>query len=238
MRLLHTADWHLGRAFHGASLIDHQAAFLDWLAELADEERIDGVLVAGDLYDRALPPADAVALAGEALQRLADHGRQVVVIPGNHDSALRLGFASALLSRAGLHLRTDPLQSARPVMVGVDRGLRDPVSGARAGRRLPRLPGAHATRGCCTAAMERVRADLADRPQGTACVVLAHAFVAGATPVDSERELGREARPRSARGFSQARTTSRSGICTVRRRSPVVATPARRWPTRSRRQPT
>ena len=63
MRLLHTSDWHLGRQFHGASLLQEQAAALDRIVALAAEAEVDAVLIAGDLYDRAIPPADAVLVA-------------------------------------------------------------------------------------------------------------------------------------------------------------------------------
>ncbi len=188
MRLLHTADWHLGRAFHGASLIDHQATFLEWLTDLARQEQIDAILVAGDLYDRALPPAEAVQVAGEGLQRLAQDGRQVVVIPGNHDSAQRLGFAASLLASAGLHLRTDPLHCGTPVLLqdrvaiyGIPYLEPDLVAAA--------LDCERSHDAVLKAAMVRVRADMARRPVGTASVVLGHAFVAGASAADSEREL-------------------------------------------------
>jgi DNA repair protein SbcD/Mre11 len=187
MRFLHTADWHLGRTFHGEDLLSHQTAWAQWLVGLAREERVDAVLVAGDLYDRALPPVDAVALADELLGRLTEIA-PVVVIAGNHDSPQRLRFGAGLLARAGLHLRTDPLDCATPVVLG---GVA--VYG------LPYLEPdlARAALGCearghaavLGAAMARVRADLARRPAGTRSVVLAHAFVAGAQPSDSERDL-------------------------------------------------
>ncbi len=188
MRLLHTADWHLGRPFHGASLLDHQAAFLAWLAELARDERVDAVVVAGDVYDRALPPAEAVSLASEGLAALAADGRQVVVIPGNHDSAQRLAFGAPLLARAGLHLLTDPLRCEVPVLAGpaaiygipyLEPELTAPALGC-AGR-------GHAA--VLAAAMDRVRVAHAARQDGRACVVAAHAFVAGAAATASEREL-------------------------------------------------
>ncbi len=188
MRLLHTADWHLGRSFHGASLLEHQAAFLTWLADLAREERVDAVMVAGDLYDRALPPAEAVALAGEGLQQLAGDGRQVVVISGNHDSAPRLSFAARLLERAGLHFRTDPRECGRPIVLGQTAiyGIPylepDLIMAA-----LECQERSHDA--VLRAAMACVRADLAARPAGTACVVVGHAFVAGASTAASEREL-------------------------------------------------
>jgi exonuclease SbcD len=183
MRLLHTADWHLGRAFHGESLLAAQAAAVDHVVEVARAERVDAVLIAGDLYDRALPPVDAVRLADEALSRLGEVC-PVVVISGNHDSAARLGFGASLLDRAGVHVRTAIAAIAEPV----------PVAGAHV-YAIPYLEpdlvraelGAqergHAA--VLAAAMERVRARL----DGTPSVVMAHAFVAGAVPSGSEREL-------------------------------------------------
>src|ERR1700759_2473810 len=107
MRLLHTSDWHLGRTLHGEPMLEHQRAFLTWLVELAVSRRVDVVLVAGDVYDRAVPPTDAVALLDEALAAFAAAHVQVVLTSGNHDSAIRLGFGSALAEHAGVHLRTD-----------------------------------------------------------------------------------------------------------------------------------
>ncbi|MEC9053032.1 MAG: exonuclease subunit SbcD, partial [Actinomycetota bacterium] len=94
MRLLHTSDWHLGRSFHREGMLGHQAAYVDHLLEVVERERVDVVLVAGDVYDRALPPVDAVALADEARARLAASRARVVVTSGNHDSARRLGFSA------------------------------------------------------------------------------------------------------------------------------------------------
>ena len=106
MRLLHTADWHLGRLFHGVSLVDDQAHLLDELVRLVAESAIDAVLIAGDVYDRAVPPPDAVTLFDAFLARVAgEQGVPVVVIAGNHDSADRLGFGARLLAQGGLHVR-------------------------------------------------------------------------------------------------------------------------------------
>ncbi|MEO8750209.1 MAG: exonuclease subunit SbcD, partial [Allobranchiibius sp.] len=106
MRIIHTSDWHLGRSFHGAGLLDAQAEYLDHLVHLVREEKADAVLVSGDIYDRALPAPATVALLDDAVVRLLDAGAQVVLSSGNHDSAIRLGFASRVLERAGLHIRT------------------------------------------------------------------------------------------------------------------------------------
>ncbi|MGD9485472.1 exonuclease SbcCD subunit D [Streptomyces sp. TRM70308] len=192
MRLLHTSDWHLGRSLHRTSLLAAQETFLDHLVETVRAERVDAVLVAGDVYDRAVPPLPAIALFDDVLHRLAGLGVPVVLISGNHDSARRLGVGSGLLSRAGVHLRTDPAGCGVPVLLADDHGpvacyglpylepalVRDELGGARA---------SHAA--VLAAAMERVRADLARRPAGTRSVALAHAFVTGGQPCDSERDI-------------------------------------------------
>ena len=113
MRLLHTSDWHLGRTLHRADLRDAQAAFLDGLVETVRSERVDAVLVAGDVYDRAVPGLDAVALYDDALVRLRDAGARVVVTSGNHDSAARLGVGARLVDAAGVHVRTRPQGGGR-----------------------------------------------------------------------------------------------------------------------------
>src|SRR5690606_14035584 len=101
MRFLHTSDWHLGRSFHREDLLSAQAAFVDHLVETVAAERVDCVLVSGDVYDRALPSVDAVRLCDEALRRLAALTR-VVLIAGNHDSVRRLGFGAELMDAAGV----------------------------------------------------------------------------------------------------------------------------------------
>ena len=93
MRLIHTSDWHLGRAFHGVGMLPAQARYVDHLVELVRSERVDAVLVSGDVYDRALPSPGTVELLSEAVTRIVDAGAQVVLSSGNHDSAIRLGFA-------------------------------------------------------------------------------------------------------------------------------------------------
>jgi exonuclease SbcD len=192
MRLLHTSDWHLGRSFHREDLLGAQARFVDFLVDTVRSERVDAVLVSGDIYDRALPSVDAVALCNDALGRLAATRTPVVLISGNHDSATRLGFGAGLMDAAGIHLRTDPAACGVPVLLE-DR------DGPVALYALPYLePDAvRGELGCddrshtavLGAAMTRVRSDLASRA-GARSVVLAHAFVTGGEPCDSERDIG------------------------------------------------
>jgi exonuclease SbcD len=192
VRLLHTSHWHLGRTFHRVSLLAAQRAFLDHLVQAVGEHRVDAVLVAGDVYDRAVPPLAAVRLFDDALHRLADAGVPVVMTSGNHDSAPRLGVGAGLLSRAGIHLRTDPAACGTPVLLTDAHGqvavyglpyLEPALTGETLGARR------RSHTAVLTAAMDRVRADLAARPAGTRAVVLAHAFVHGGQASDSERDI-------------------------------------------------
>ncbi|RKT11699.1 exodeoxyribonuclease I subunit D [Streptomyces sp. 1114.5] len=192
MRLLHTSDWHLGRSFHRESLHDAQRAFLDHLVDVVRSEGVDAVLVAGDVYDRALPGLEAVAMFDDVLHRLADLGVPTVFISGNHDSARRLGVGAGLIGRAGIHLRTDPGRCAEPVLLADEHG---PVAvyglpylePTLVRERFGLARGGHAA--VLGSAMDEVRADLAARPAGTRAVVLAHAFVTGGAPSDSERDI-------------------------------------------------
>src|SRR5437879_5123478 len=99
MKLLHTSDWHLGCSFHGVGMLDAQRNFISQLLAVIREHSVDVVLIAGDVYDRALPGLDVVKLLDDALVRITDAGAKVVLTSGNHDSAIRLGFASRLLER-------------------------------------------------------------------------------------------------------------------------------------------
>src|SRR3954451_9577055 len=105
MRFIHTADWHLGRLFHGVHLTEDQHHALMQLVDLVKQERPDAVLVAGDIYDRAVPPPEAVELLDEVLSRLVlDVKVPVVLIAGNHDSSSRLSFGSKLLQDQRLYV--------------------------------------------------------------------------------------------------------------------------------------
>ncbi|MEV0321670.1 exonuclease SbcCD subunit D [Streptomyces sp. NPDC050658] len=192
MRILHTSDWHLGRAFHRVNMLGAQADFIGHLVATVREREVDVVVVSGDVYDRAVPPLAAVELFDDALHRLAGLGVPTVMISGNHDSARRLGVGAGLIGRAGIHLRTSPAACHEPVVLADDHGdvafyglpylepalVKDEFGVAKAGHEA-----------VIGAAMERVRADLAERAPGTRSVVLAHAFVTGGEASDSERDI-------------------------------------------------
>lgn len=105
MKFLHTSDWHLGRSESVQSLADDQRFFIDEICKIAKEEDVDAVLLAGDVYDRQIAPAEAIRLYDEAMTRLCiDLRKKVLVIAGNHDSAERLSSCANLLKGAGLYI--------------------------------------------------------------------------------------------------------------------------------------
>ena len=203
MRLLHTSDWHLGRSFHGSSLLEEQAAALARIVELAREGEVDAVVIAGDLYDRAIPPAEAVLLFNDTLAQLRQSGAAVVAIAGNHDSHVRVSIYDPLLAAFGVTIRGDGRRAREPVLVQPRRGgsavaiypmpyLEPAVDGAwlssdpeaAAGAATTRLRHEEVTR----LALDRIRRDLQQRPQHRS-VLVAHTFVAGGESSESERDL-------------------------------------------------
>lgn len=189
LRLLHTSDWHLGRSLHEEPLLEDQSWALDRLHELLTDERPDVLVVAGDVYDRAVPPAEAVALLDDFLTRVASLGIPVVATSGNHDSADRLCFGARLLASRGVHLRGEVGRIGEPVEIpGKGFVYAAPYVDPEVMRGIS---GDDAIRGHAAAtqrALAAAREDARSRPLPT--VLVGHAFVQGAreTP-DSERPL-------------------------------------------------
>jgi len=191
VRLLHTSDWHFGKRLHGVELLDAQATFVDWLVKVVTDHNVDAVIVAGDIYDRSTPAVDAVRIFDSAITQLAATGVPIIMISGNHDSGPRVGTYATLLEAAQVHVATDPVTVGAPVVLTDDHGevaiyplpyldptlTRDTLEAAAA---------SHTD--VLTAAMARVRTDLASRP-GARSVVVAHAFVAGGLSSESERDV-------------------------------------------------
>lgn len=206
MRILHTSDWHLGRSFHGESLLYEQAAVVDRLVELASDAQVELVVIAGDLYDRAIPPVDAVTLFGDALARLSDTGAKITAIVGNHDSRSRVAFADRVLERSGVTVRGDVSRCVEPLRLEPDDGghpvhvyplpyLEPSLDGPQLDRlneatgetdqRASRRTGHHDVTAQATALIRQHVSSAG--PIRT--VVVAHTFVNGGTPSDSERAL-------------------------------------------------
>ncbi len=173
-------------------MLGAQAEFIDHLIDTIASEQVDAVVVSGDIYDRALPPVDAVALADDTFARLAASHARVVVTSGNHDSARRLGFNARLIDSSGIHFRTDASACGTPVLMEDDHG---PVAVYGLPYLEPdvlREPWHLQSRthtAVLTEAMRRVGVDLATRPSRTRSLVMAHAFVSGGEASDSERDI-------------------------------------------------
>lgn len=116
MRFLHTADWHLGRIFYGQYLTDDQAHVLEHqFFTILKEEKIDGILLAGDVFDRAVPPIEAIELWDSIITRLAmDYKVPLFVVSGNHDGAERLEVGRSMLGQSGIHIWGSPHHALQP----------------------------------------------------------------------------------------------------------------------------
>ena len=187
--MLHTSDWHIGRSFHGHSTLDALRGVLEALVGQVRAHGVELVVVAGDVFDSATPAAGAYTLLSDTLRGLADAGATVVVTSGNHDSAARLGFQSALL-RDGVRVVTDPATVGTPITVTDEHG---PVHVYGIPYLEPVLlrsawPGVRTQVDVLARAMEQVRTDAATR--GGRAVAVAHCFAAGVAPTPHlERDI-------------------------------------------------
>jgi exonuclease SbcD len=203
MRIIHTSDWHIGRTLHGVSLAAAHATFFSWLADLARDVHPDAILVSGDVYDRAMPSVDSVGLLEDGLAQLTSLA-PVVMTPGNHDSARRLGFGSRWFNNR-LTVVSQVDQAVRPVAIPDTSGntgmyvyalpYLDPdfVRHDLVEAGLVEDPPERSHEGVMTAMLGLIRSDLASRRSANSlrvpAVVMAHAFVAGGQPSDSERDI-------------------------------------------------
>ena len=191
MKFIHTSDWHLGRAIHGQSLLEDQEHVLEQFTDLVEKEQPDAVLVAGDVYDRSVPPHAAVRLLDDVLTRIVvELSTPIVMIAGNHDSPDRLAFGSSIFRDKGLFIFSRLEDSLKPAEF-IDKHGKVQVFG---------LPFAEP-------ALVREflgRDDLHDHDEAMAALVglvgkkadpkartvlVAHAFVAGSEVSESERPL-------------------------------------------------
>lgn len=187
MRLLHTSDWHIGRTFHGHATLDALRGVLLQLAEAVRRERVDVVLVAGDVFDSATPAAAAFELYEQVVLAIREAGAVVVMTSGNHDSAARLGHQAPFAAAGGVHVRTHADAIDRPVELADEYG---PVDVFGIPYLEPLLVGGRSHAEALGLAMDRVRVAVARR--GHRSVVLAHCFAsAGVVPqaAGGERDI-------------------------------------------------
>jgi exonuclease SbcD len=194
MKLLHTSDWHLGRNLFSVPLLDHQKVFLEWLVDQVDEHQVDAVIISGDIYDRSVPAVETISLFEWALIELAKR-TEVVLIPGNHDSATRLGFAGPLLEAARVHVRASAADLTRPIILTSKVG-----DAAQAVEQIqifciPYLePAFHSANFGCERSHAAVLGAAMDQVRSAAdfempIVVVSHAFITGGVASESERDV-------------------------------------------------
>lgn len=191
MRFLHTADWHLGRIFHGRHLTDDQAKLLEDILHLVHEEKVDALLIAGDIYDRAVPPIEAIELFDSFLSKLLLEDKiPILFIAGNHDSGARLSFGHRLLTAHGLHVVGRLTDGLAPVIL-------EDSYGSVAFSLLPYIEPADVRAFydeenlldfdmANAYVLKQARSKI---PAHMRSVAIAHAFLAGGKTSDSERPL-------------------------------------------------
>ncbi len=125
MKLLHLSDLHIGKRVNGFSMLDDQKYILNEILRIAGEEKPDAVIIAGDVYDKSVPPAEAVGIFDEFLVRLSAMMLQVFIISGNHDSAERLAFGSRLMKESGIHFAPVYNGNVQPYQIRDEYGTAD-----------------------------------------------------------------------------------------------------------------
>ena len=191
MRFLHTADWHLGKLLHGKHLTDDQRGLLRQLCGIVEDTRPDVVLMAGDVYDRSVPPSTAVELLDDTLSELVlELGVPVVAIAGNHDSPDRLDFGSRILRGQGLHVFSKPAADPGVVTIEDDHGPVHiaglPYAEPPQARHVFDDPGIKTHDEVVAAQAEAAREQV---PEEERSIAVAHVFAKGGELADSERPL-------------------------------------------------
>lgn len=185
MKLIHLSDLHLGKRVNEFSMLEDQQYILTEILQIIDREKPDGVMIAGDVYDKSVPSAEAVALLDDFLVRLAKRDLQVFLISGNHDSPERMAFGGRLMAQSGVHLAPVYDGKVSQITLTDEYGLVNLYL-------LPFLKPAHVRRcfpereiltytDALAAAIEAMGVDTAQRN-----VLVTHQFVTGAARCDSE----------------------------------------------------
>ena len=190
MRFIHTADWHLGKLFGQRHMTEDQAYVLEELLALCKDAHPDALIIAGDVYDRAVPPPEAVNLFNEILTRIAEQGIRVLYIAGNHDSAVRLDFGAQLLRASGIYPAGIVRAAEPPVVLSDEYGdvyfSLIPYGDPPHVREAFALDENLSFDGALTVQIAAARAQI---PLSARSVAVAHAFVIGGQTSESEHAL-------------------------------------------------
>ena len=193
MRFIHTADWHLGKSLKSQSLIDDQRYILKTLLKIVDDSKVDAIAIAGDIYDRSVPPEEAVYLFDQVLNELIlERDLHVLCIAGNHDSEGRLNFGNKLFDNAKFHIRAKVTDEIEPVILNDDFGevyfsLIPYFEPSKV--KIAFNIGDDVELTFDEAAELLVKAARSKIPFGARSVAVTHAFIAGGVESGSERRL-------------------------------------------------
>jgi exonuclease SbcD len=192
---MHTSDWHLGKILHAQSLLDDQMHMLAKLKSTLVEKGCDALIIAGDIYDRSVPPKEAIECLNQTLSEVViNMGIPVVMISGNHDAAERLGFGAQFMKHAGLHILSDLQHITTPVILSKNdmdvafygipycdpHTVRSAFIEEEAAQAIKTFDDAH------TFLVEKIKAVMSPDQHN---ILLSHCFVQGGDPSDSERIL-------------------------------------------------
>ena len=198
MRIIHTSDWHIGRRLNSAPLVQSHEKFFDaFITDLLPDQKPDLIVVSGDIYDRAIPPTDAVELFEDVLARLQAMNIPLLITSGNHDSRVRLGTNTRFMTGLGLHFRTRLNQVAIPVVMESDDftllayGIPYLEPDIDAGQQEHQWQVEPNHTAVIAEAIRQIKLDIESRRANSSkpirTLVAAHAFVAGGLSSDSER---------------------------------------------------
>ena len=191
MRFFHTADWHLGRIFHNVSLLEDQKYIIEQLITKIEQRKPDAVIIAGDVYDKAIPPEGAIRLLEYFINRVGGQlGVPIIMISGNHDSGARLSFASSLLKKADVHIIGKSTLDTFPIILNDEHGevyvYPLPYLSPLAARSLYKDSEIKSHQDVIE---RQVACILNEHPKNKRSLLIMHEFVIGATESDSERQL-------------------------------------------------
>lgn len=187
MKFIHTADWHLGKLVHGIYMTEEQRYILEEFIELVKKEEPDAVIIAGDLYDRSVPPTEAVELLDEVLYRInVELKTPIVAVSGNHDSAERLSFGSSWYKHSQFHLKGKLTNDFTPITIKGVHFHCVPYAEPGNVRQILEDDSINSHHAAMEAIVKRIEEKMnPDEPH----VFVGHAFVLGGKTTDSERTL-------------------------------------------------
>ncbi|MEA1883705.1 MAG: exonuclease SbcCD subunit D [Thermotogota bacterium] len=191
MRIAHTADWHLGKIIFQAKLLEEQSLLLDHFCHSLEEQQPDVLIIAGDVYDRSVPPSDAVELLDKTLKRIIIELKiPVLMISGNHDSPERIHFGSSFMCHMGLHVKGKLEGFNQPITLKDEFGPVDffllPYADPAEVKMLLKDESLHTHQAAYEKLIERIKVN---QKPGRRTVLVTHAFIAGGAESESERPL-------------------------------------------------